>query len=110
MSAPARATGATRPCPHCRAVILESAAVCPQCRHHLRAGARREAPEAGGGTDALRVTGTLEGPAAGTIEYTVVVTIRNERGEEVGRQLVGVGALRHGERREVAVQVQVATR
>ena len=28
--------GATRTCPHCRATILESAIVCPGCRHHLR--------------------------------------------------------------------------
>ena len=30
------APGATRSCPHCKATILESANVCPICRHHLR--------------------------------------------------------------------------
>ena len=30
--------GRTRVCPHCKATILESAAVCPQCKHHLRFG------------------------------------------------------------------------
>ena len=29
-------TGATRTCPHCKTTILESAAVCPACRGHLR--------------------------------------------------------------------------
>ena len=28
--------GATRTCPHCKATILESSAVCPACRGHLR--------------------------------------------------------------------------
>ena len=32
------AVGRTRVCPHCKATILESAAVCPQCQHHLRFG------------------------------------------------------------------------
>ena len=32
----AQGSGATRTCPHCRATILESAIVCPGCRHHLR--------------------------------------------------------------------------
>ena len=33
--------GATRECPHCRETILESAGVCPACRHYLRFDARR---------------------------------------------------------------------
>ena len=36
--------GATRKCPHCRETILESAMVCPACRHHLRYGASTDAP------------------------------------------------------------------
>jgi len=36
--------GATRACPHCRETILESAMVCPACRHYLRYGASPEAP------------------------------------------------------------------
>jgi len=28
--------GATRVCPHCKATVLETAAICPGCRHHLR--------------------------------------------------------------------------
>ena len=37
--------GATRECPHCRETILESAGVCPACRHYLRfVDAGAEAP------------------------------------------------------------------
>jgi predicted amidophosphoribosyltransferase len=28
--------GKSRQCPHCKATILDSASVCPGCRHHLR--------------------------------------------------------------------------
>ena len=38
--------GATRACPHCKETILESAAVCPACKHHVRFDAAPEAPEA----------------------------------------------------------------
>lgn len=110
VSGPGRpaATGATRTCPHCRETVLESAAVCPQCRHHLRAStstAQGRRPT----VEALRVEGTLTGPPAGTTEYTMLVTIRNERGEEIARQLVGVGALRHGEHRDFSVVVETVS-
>jgi hypothetical protein len=103
--------GRTRSCPHCKATILESAAVCPQCRHHLRfgaAGAALEAPVEG--FSALRVEGSLEHPARGSDwEYSVVLTIRNERGEELSRQVVGVGALRPAESRSFSLSVDVRT-
>ena len=28
--------GASRVCPHCKATVLQSAAKCPSCQHHLR--------------------------------------------------------------------------
>ena len=43
----------------------------------------------------------------GDWEYSVVMTIRNERGEEVSRQVVGVGALRQGESRTFTLSVEV---
>jgi hypothetical protein len=52
------------------------------------------------------VEGTLTGPGTGTVEYTMVLTITNERGEEVARELVGVGALRHGDRRQFTLAVE----
>ena len=99
--------GATRVCPHCKATILESATVCPACRHHLRfdesaiAGARPT-------ISPLHVEGTIsppEGEAAW--EYSVVVSIRNERGEEITRQVVGVGALLPDEVRTFSLQVEM---
>ena len=110
---PGRAAGSvgrTRVCPHCKATILESALVCPQCKHHLHfVPAGRPAPKAEG-FSALRVEGTVEHPErGGDWEYSVVLTIRNERGEELSRQVVGVGALRSGEARTFTLAVDVLT-
>jgi len=102
--------GRTRVCPHCKATILESAPVCPQCRHHLRfvaSGGSAPVPE---GFSALRVEGTVEHTErGGNWEYSVVLTIRNERGEELSRQVVGVGALRPAESRTFTLSVEVLT-
>ena len=58
----------------------------------------------------LRVEGTVEHPERGSDwEYSVVLTIRNERGEELSRQVVGVGALRAGEARTFTLAVDVLT-
>ena len=58
----------------------------------------------------MRVEGTLEHPAQGSDwEYSVVLTIRNERGEELARQVVGVGALRTSESRSFSLSVDVLT-
>ena len=51
--------GRTRTCPHCKATILESAAVCPQCRHHLRFGVADVAQPNTEGFSALRVEGSI---------------------------------------------------
>jgi hypothetical protein len=103
------AVGTTRVCPHCRATILESAAVCPACRHHLRfepGAAERAAPS----FSPLRVEGTIRHPAVGEPwEYSVTVSIRNGRGEEVARQVVGVGALQPLEERTFTMAVEVFT-
>ena len=103
------APGATRVCPHCRVTILESASVCPACRHHLRfdPGAAQRAEAA---FSALTVEGTVQHPETGTAwEYSVVVTIRNDRGEELARQVVGVGALQPAEARSFTLDVEVFT-
>lgn len=99
--------GATRTCPHCRATILESAGVCPACRHHLRfdsAFGQRAQPD----STPLRVEGTIRHPAVGAPwEYSVVLAIRNGRGEEITRQVVGVGALHTDEQRTFTLAVEV---
>ena len=98
--------GATRECPHCRETILESAGVCPACRHYLRF-------EAGAGATPepaltpLRIEGSIRHPADGEPwEYTVVVSIRNDRGVEIGRKLVGVGAMNPNEERTFTLSVE----
>jgi hypothetical protein len=102
--------GRTRACPHCKATILESAAICPQCRHHLKHGAAGTGPDATPKFSALNVEGTLRhAQRGGDWEYSVVLSIRNERGEEISRQVVGVGALRPTEARTFTLSVEVAT-
>lgn len=108
MNAPrAGAPGATRACPHCRENILESAAVCPACRHHLRYDDQALSHVAT--QTALRVDASVHHPdEAEPGEYTVLVTVRNERGEEIARKLVAVGALMPGEQRGFSLSVEVA--
>jgi hypothetical protein len=102
--------GRTRVCPHCKATILESAPVCPQCRHHLRFGAASTTAQKPEGFSALRVEGTVEhSQDSGDWEYSLVLSIRNERGEEISRQVVGVGALRPAESRTFTLAVEVVT-
>ncbi|HVZ46363.1 MAG TPA: hypothetical protein VHA82_21335, partial [Ramlibacter sp.] len=98
--------GKTRTCPHCKAVILESASVCPGCQHHLRFGG-----DAGPKVEtrtALQVEGKIRHPPQeDPWEYTVVVFVRNERGEEIARYVINVGALANAEERVVSLQVEV---
>ena len=99
--------GATRVCPHCKATILESSSVCPQCKHHVRfdANVAKRSLEA---TSALRVEGTIRHPSDGEAwEYSMVLSIRNDRGEEIVRQVIGVGALQPDEKRTFSVQVEL---
>ena len=86
--------GATRVCPHCKATVLESAAVCPGCKHHLRFGGTNHALEAGEGYCALSVDGTIaHAKASEPCEYCVVLDVRDDRGEQLTRQVVGVGSV-----------------
>jgi hypothetical protein len=90
-------------------VILQSMTACPSCRKHLRfaPGAEAVLPTA----SPLRVEGSIRHPNNGEAwEYAVIVTVTNERGEEVVRQLVGVGALQPGELRTFTCAVEVFTR
>jgi len=98
--------GATRHCPHCRETVLESAVVCPVCRHYLRIGAVAEPAETPALTP-LRIEGSIRHPADGDAwEYTVVVSIFNDRGEEIARKLVGVGAMNPNEQRTFTLSVE----
>lgn len=100
--------GATRVCPHCRETILESAEICPACRHRLRWGAPASEAMAPAALTPLRVQGSFRNPAdSGEWEYSMVLTITNERGEEVVRRLVGVGAMQPGEQRTFSLSVEM---
>ena len=99
--------GATRSCPHCKSTVLASASVCPACQHHLRFSAPG-AVAAPTGYAALQVEGTvrhkqLEEPC----EFCVVLEIANERGEQISRQVVGVGVLQPAEARRFSVSVNL---
>ena len=101
--------GATRQCPHCRETILESAGVCPACRHYLRYGAGDDPAQVPALTP-LRIEGCIRHPAEGEPwEYTIVVSIRNDRGEETARKLIGVGALDPNEERTFTLSVEVVS-
>jgi hypothetical protein len=97
--------GKTRTCPHCKAVILESASVCPGCQHHLRFGSDAAKVEV---RNALQIEGRIKHPPGEEPwEYSVVVYVRNERGEEVARHVINVGALEKAEERVVSLAVDV---
>jgi len=104
-----RATvGKTRSCPHCRATILESAAVCPACRHHLRFESRRGEEPRPASQVALKVSGEFaRTTASGPGEYHVVVVIRDSGGAELARKVIGVGGLAPGEERKVELSVEI---
>lgn len=100
--------GATRACPHCKAMILESASVCPACRHHLRFDDAVTGERARQTIVPLRVEGTVNHPADATPwEYSAVVVVRNARGEEIDRHVVGVGAVRPGEQLTFSLAVEM---
>lgn len=99
--------GKTRTCPHCKATILESAAVCPGCNHHLRFDPS-QMPQMQPAATPLKVEGTLRHPPEGEAwEYSIVLSVRNERGEEVTRQVVGVGALQPSDQRTFSLAVEL---
>jgi hypothetical protein len=107
-SARSATPGKSRLCPHCKATILESASVCPGCRHHLRFDSVDAARRAVPSSSPLRVEGTIRHPADGPAwEYSVVLVIRDNAGVEVTRQVVGVGALQPAEQRSFSLSVEV---
>jgi hypothetical protein len=98
--------GKTRTCPHCKATILESSTVCPGCQHHLRfdPAAQHMVPAA----TPLTVEGTVRHPkGADPWEYSIVLAVRNGRGEEITRQVVGVGVLAPDDVRSFTLAVEL---
>jgi hypothetical protein len=99
--------GATRTCPHCRQTILESASICPACHHHLRfvPGEVERVPST---LSPLRVEGTIRHPREGEPwEYSIVISVRNEKGVEVARNVTGVGVMRANDERTFSLAVEL---
>lgn len=100
-------TGKTRTCPHCKAVILESLSICPGCLHHLRfdqEAAKRQVAA----SSALKVEAVIRHPPLEEAwEYFIVIAVRNDKGEEVSRQVVNVGSLQPAEKRTFSLSVEV---
>lgn len=100
--------GATRVCPHCRAIVLQSASICPGCQHHLRFNTGNAGEPESKGVSAMRIEGSIQHSVPQEqCEYCVVISITNERGEKVARQVVGVGALQAGERHKYTFSVDL---
>jgi hypothetical protein len=105
----AQVTGATRTCPHCRATILESAIVCPGCRHHLRFDKDAKLGAATATHTTWQIEGTIDAERTDAAsEYSILVTVRNERNEEIARQIINVGALQGAERRTFSLSVEMS--
>jgi hypothetical protein len=101
--------GRTRTCPHCRAQILESASVCPGCKGHLRFDSSQLRAVEKPTRVAWQVEGTLAADSLGAgTEYSVVISVRNEKNEEITRHVVNVGALAGNERRTFNLSVEVS--
>jgi hypothetical protein len=106
---PLGTAGATRTCPHCRATILESAIVCPGCKHHLRFDKDARIGAAAATKTAWQVEGTLDAERTDAAsEYAILIVVRNERNEEVARQVVNVGALQGAERRTFTLSIETS--
>jgi hypothetical protein len=102
------AAGETRTCPHCKSTILKSAAVCPACHHFLRFEALKSGQQSFPVSRPLFVEGTIRQPTLeGACEYSVIVAVHDDRGEEVSRQVVALGALSPAETRTFKVWVEV---
>jgi hypothetical protein len=100
--------GATRVCPHCKATVLQSAAKCPGCQHHLRFNTVGSAEPQVQAIPAMRIEGSIQHPVRDEqCEYCVVIAISNERGEKIARHVVGVGALQPGEKHKYSFSVEL---
>jgi hypothetical protein len=89
-------------------VVLQSANVCPGCQHHLRFNSAANAEPQAEPVSAMRIEGLIRHAERDeSCEYCVVISITNERGEKIQRQVVGVGALQPGEKHKVSFSVDL---
>ncbi|HEX3865777.1 MAG TPA: hypothetical protein VHV78_03460 [Gemmatimonadaceae bacterium] len=89
---------------------MQSANVCPACKKHLRVDPGATSASSFPSFAPLKVEGSIKHPDVGEAwEYSATIVIRNERGEEVSRHVVGVGAIQPGEGRKFSFSVEVFT-
>lgn len=108
MSSSQVTAGKTRSCPHCRETILQSATICPICRKSLRwdPNSGKHKPP---GFSVLNVEGKIQHPGKEPAwEYSMLLTIRNNKGEEIARQMIGVGTLDQDEERSFSLSVEIS--
>jgi hypothetical protein len=87
--------------------VLQSANICPGCQHHLRFSSGSTEPQSES-VSAMRIEGSIRHMSRSeSCEYCVVVSITNERGEKIARQVVGVGALQPGEKHKYSFSVDL---
>ena len=92
---------ARRPCWKARRSARGAGTICASA-------AAGQALEPGEGYCALSVDGTIAHTRRSEpCEYCVVLDVRNERGEQLTRQVVGVGVLQTGELRRLNVSVEM---
>jgi hypothetical protein len=96
-------------CPHCGERILRSALTCPACRRHLRFDAVTTVrPVARPTLCPLSVEGTIRhSDGASLSEYSVIIEVREDRGELIARRVVNVGALEPGQARRITLRIEM---
>ena len=96
-------------CRHCGERILRSALTCPACRRHLRFDAVTTArPGARPTLCPLNVEGTIRHTDGASLsEYSVIIEVREDRGELIARRIVNVGALEPGQARRITLRIEM---
>jgi len=98
-------------CPHCGERILRSALACPACRRHLRFDAVTTGrPVVRPTLCPLNVEGTIRHSGhAGLSEYSVIIEVREDRGDLITRRIVNVGAIEPGQARRITLRIEMQT-
>ena len=102
------AAGELWTCPHCGEQILRSAVICPACQRRLHVNALAGPSSAQVTVSPLTVEGIIRNPEAETAwEFSVLVEVRDQRGEILAKRVVGVGAIHPGDLRVFSIRVEV---
>ena len=95
-------------CPHCGERILRSALTCPACRRHLRFDAVTTRVGGRPTLCPLNVEGTIRHSGSASLsEYSVIIEVREDRGELIARRVVNVGALEPGQARRITLRIEM---